>query len=101
MATTITFAGVTTTPTPRGMIRIPALIKILRSGRVALTCRGKYTDDYAYDNDRKFARGQADALELAADIADSRSGWRAELEGGVLKIACHSFAYYDATEIPA
>ena len=96
MATpSFTFAGVTTKLTSTGLIRLPALLKILRSGKVEVRVNGRYTDDYAFDSADKFGRGQIrDAAELAAKLERDAGGWRCDPnKDSTLSLACHSFLY--------
>jgi hypothetical protein len=96
----MTFAGVSFKTTKSGAVRRPAFLKILRSGQVRITCRGSYTDDYAYDAAVNFQRGDLDPdgiLTLADDIERDPSGWRCSAYGekdGELSLRCHSFLSY-------
>ncbi len=98
--TKMTIAGVTFKTTRLAAVRRPAFMKILRSGKVKVTCRGSYTDDYAYDAATNFGRGELDQeaiLKLADDIEWDPSGWRCSAwneKPGQLTLRCHSFLSY-------
>jgi hypothetical protein len=100
----MTFGGVTFKTTKKSMVRRPALLKLLRSGKVRVSCRGSYTDDYAWDNANNFGRGELspEAIKaLADDIERSPSGWWCsawQREPGTLSLGCHSFKSYTVTD---
>jgi hypothetical protein len=58
-------------------------------------CKGRYTDDYAYDNSVNYRQGLIDQLEFIKNIIESPSGWRAwseEREGKIIvNVNCYSF----------
>lgn len=87
------FAGIKSKLTSKGLIRKPALLKMLRSGRVKLITRDKTTDDSMWDSDCKGERGiERCPLELADDIAKCGSGWWSLPEkDGSVTIGCHHF----------
>ena len=99
-STQMTFAGVKFKTTKSSAVRRPAFLKILRSGKVRVTCRGSYTDDYAYDAAVNFQRGELTpeaVLKLADDIERDPSGWRCcayHEKPGELTLRCHSFLSY-------
>lgn len=51
-------------------VPINALKSILESGKVRAVCTGKYTDDYAYDAERKFCRGEVPVSEVLNYVTD-------------------------------
>lgn len=70
------------------------VLRVLVNGQYdALRCRGKYTDDYAFDSEYGFQRGSIAApLDFVRKIIESPSGWRAyRKEDGVVDISCHTF----------
>lgn len=103
MSNRITFAGVTFATTSTGRIPLPALLKILRSGRIDLRCSGRYTDDYAWDAQTNFGRGAQDqdaTDQLAREIKACSAGWYARLSDGALRLQCHTFLGYDGHPRP-
>jgi len=104
MAQQITFAGVTTKITSRGLIRRPAYLKMLRSGRVRLSRTNLTTDcdqtDAAHKRD---AMADPDVLvRLADDIEQHPDGWWADIEpDGKLRVCCHTFLSYRIEEVTA
>lgn len=103
--TRMTFAGVAFKTTKHSKVRKPALIKILRSGKVKVVCCGKYTDDYAWDAAINFGRGELPPegiTGLADDIEGDSSGWWCsahQQEAGTLRLGCHSFKSYSIKEV--
>lgn len=70
------------------------VLRVLANGQFdQLSCRGKYTDDYAYDSEVGFRRGRiADPLSFIKNIIESPSGWKAYDKGdGMVGISCHTF----------
>ena len=96
----LSFAGISFKTTTTSKVRRGAMLKILRSGKVRVTCKGSYTDDYKYDADTNFGRGvlSDDAVaRLARDIERSPSGWWCsayQRDEGELHLGCHSFKSY-------
>lgn len=89
------FAGVKSKLTSRGQIRKPALIKILRSGKVRVVTRQHTTDDYAGDAYSDFGRGRERCpLRLANDLENGGDGWWTNTEkDGAIGLNCGSFLY--------
>lgn len=102
--TKMTFAGVSFKTTKLSNVRRPALLKILRSGRVTVFLKYLHTDDYARDNDDNFSRGylcDAAIETLARDIESGPGGWECSAwrqPGGELSLMCHTFLSYRLTE---
>ena len=102
----VTFAGMTFKTTKRGQIRRPTLLKLLRSGKVAVKCTGRYTDDYAWDAATNFGKCtlSPEAVEkLAERIERSPSGWWASPNSREphIDLGCHSFLSYDIFDATA
>jgi hypothetical protein len=72
---------------------IPHVIRALINGQFEnLTCDGKYTDDYAWDNAINFGKGEIkDAVNFAKKIIEHPSGWWCHKSNEVINIDCHSF----------
>lgn len=76
---------------------VALVVRALVNGQFKdLTCNGKYTDDYHWDNATNFKRGDFSkhALGFAQKIYEDPSGWRASesYKGeGLVSICCHSF----------
>lgn len=77
---------------------LPLVVRCLVNGQFTdLRCKGKFTDDYAYDNHINFARGDfsGHALKFAKDIFENPQGWHASdynyQKDGSISISCHSF----------
>jgi hypothetical protein len=84
------FAGVTTKLTKYGNVRKPAILKILRSGKVKVVTRHCHSDDTCVD----FEQGKEfEAEKLARQIAeDGSTGWRAyPTEDGAVQVSNHGF----------
>jgi hypothetical protein len=94
------FAGVSFKTTKNANVRRPALLKILRSSKVRVTCNGVYSDDYAFDAAMNYRRGELSeeaVLEMADLIERSPSGWWCsawQTEDKTLRLGCHSFKSY-------
>tara|TARA_Y100000034_G_scaffold33928_1_gene41551 strand:+ start:43767 stop:44321 length:555 start_codon:yes stop_codon:yes gene_type:complete len=76
-------------------MRLHHVVKALVNGQYKdLKCKGRYTDDYHYDNATNFGKNKKmDALKLAQDLVESPSGWWVSLEGNKVGVNCHSFDY--------
>lgn len=67
--------------------------KLLAHGAKA-KCRGRYTDDYAFDAAINYGEGDVDNLYLLERITQSPSGWwvyKPNDEKNVLSVNCHHF----------
>jgi len=102
-AETFTFATVTTKLTKFGSVRKPAILKMLRSGKVAVTVVSLQTDDTGRLGGPapKSSRGQArDPLETAAEIVDDGTGWRCSPnDDGSLSLSYAMCIYLRVTEV--
>lgn len=57
-----------------------------------LRCKGKYTDDYAFDAAYNFMQGNIKRpLEFIRDIIENPSGWWTNADQDTISICCHSF----------
>jgi len=101
-AKTFTFAGVTSKLTKSGMIRRPALLKMLRSGRVKIVTRYKMSDDYAMDAYTNCQNGvERCPIEMANDIEESPTGWRSSPnQKGSVELYCYTFMSFTLVEVP-
>jgi len=73
------------------------VIKAIYSGQMKHgQCKGKYTDDYAYDAAINYRKGIIDQMEFVKQLIESPSGWRIrqdEEQENLIHVNCYHFDY--------
>ncbi|MCR3758475.1 DUF3846 domain-containing protein [Clostridium felsineum] len=82
--------------------KIQHIVKAILSGYVIKgECTRYLTDDYTYDAETNFGKGEIDVLELCKDLVENTSGWWVSKEENskdlngykILGVNCYSFNY--------
>lgn len=96
----IEFSGIVKNETHIGVPR-NILRKILNSGKVKCVCTGRYTDDYAGDNDRNFDRGEVPASDLLEYLGESAWVLYLNPTDNKIRFCPMQSLGYDITEVQA
>lgn len=94
------FAKLNRLPAAPAKWTLAHVVRALVNGQFSeLECRGKYSDDYAWDAATNFGKGAlTDASDLIQELVEDKSGWWVSArDGGSIVVGCHSFKSYGFT----